>query len=80
MQGFEGFFGGGHGRGPFWGGPHHGRGSDRIHDAILRTLDAKPLTGYEVMQALEEKLPGWMQPGPEQVYPVLQLHMDRGYA
>jgi DNA-binding PadR family transcriptional regulator len=51
----------------------------RVYDAMLRLLDEKALTGYEVLQALEARVPAWFPLGPERVYPVLQMQQDRGH-
>ncbi|HEY9766201.1 MAG TPA: PadR family transcriptional regulator [Chroococcales cyanobacterium] len=51
---------------------------DRLYDSILRTLDDKSLNGYEILQEMEEKIP-WFSPGPDKIYPVLQLQVDRGH-
>ncbi|MDR0786290.1 MAG: PadR family transcriptional regulator [Gemmatimonadota bacterium] len=73
---------GGGGAGGFGGRRGPGR---RIFDrgdlkyAILRLLATKPMHGYEVMQALEERSRGWYSASAGSVYPVLQLLRDQGY-
>jgi DNA-binding PadR family transcriptional regulator len=46
---------------------------------ILRLLKEKPMHGYEVIKALEEKLGGCYTPSAGTVYPTLQLLEDQGY-
>lgn len=75
------FFGGGPGE---WG-RRRGRGrrqmfeSGEIKFVILRLLKDKPMHGYEVMKALEERMAGCYTPSAGTVYPTLQLLEDQGY-
>jgi DNA-binding PadR family transcriptional regulator len=46
---------------------------------ILRLVSAKPMHGYEVMQALEEEAGGCYKASPGSVYPTLQMLEDEGY-
>ncbi len=45
---------------------------------ILKLLKEKPMHGYEVMKALEEKTRGYYKPSPGTVYPTLQWLEDSG--
>jgi DNA-binding PadR family transcriptional regulator len=45
---------------------------------ILRTIKDKPMHGYEVMKALEDKTRGCYTPSPGTVYPTLQWLEDEG--
>jgi DNA-binding PadR family transcriptional regulator len=45
---------------------------------ILKLLNEKPMHGYEVMKALEERLHGCYSPSPGTVYPTLQWLEDEG--
>ncbi|MBI4419518.1 MAG: helix-turn-helix transcriptional regulator [Gemmatimonadetes bacterium] len=45
---------------------------------ILKLLREKPMHGYEVMKALEERTHGCYQPSPGTVYPTLQWLEDEG--
>src|SRR5262249_8613275 len=71
------------GAGPFgfWG-PRHGRrqwfGSGDMKYVILKLLNEKPMHGYEVMKALEDRLRGCYSPSPGTVYPTLQWLEDEG--
>lgn len=53
--------------------------SGEVKYVILRLIKDKPMHGYEVMKALEEKLAGCYTPSPGTVYPTLQLLEDEGY-
>ncbi|HET9605125.1 MAG TPA: PadR family transcriptional regulator [Gemmatimonadales bacterium] len=69
-----------------WGRPG-GRGrrrrqmfeSGEVKFIILRLLKDKPMHGYEVMKALEEKMAGCYSPSPGTVYPTLQMLEDEGF-
>jgi DNA-binding PadR family transcriptional regulator len=67
-------------RGFGFGGPRHGRrqwfGSGDMKYVILKLLSEKPMHGYEVMKALEERLHGCYSPSPGTVYPTLQWLED----
>ena len=73
------------GCGPRAGGPWARRGRRQVFESgemkyvILRLLRDKPMHGYEVIRALEEKLGGWYTPSAGTVYPTLQLLEDEGY-
>ncbi len=67
----------------------HGRGRHRRWRArwfesgdmkyvILKLLKDKPMHGYEVMKALEERTHGCYKPSPGTVYPTLQWLEDEG--
>ncbi|HEX9728451.1 MAG TPA: helix-turn-helix transcriptional regulator [Gemmatimonadales bacterium] len=45
---------------------------------ILKILRDKPMHGYEVMKALEERTRGCYKPSPGTVYPTLQWLEDEG--
>lgn len=68
-------------RGFAWG-PHRGRrqwfGSGDMKYVVLKLLNEKPMHGYEVMKALEERLHGCYSPSPGTVYPTLQWLEDEG--
>lgn len=81
------FFGMRRGRGPFGpGGPGFGPGGDGprffgrgdVKFALLALLQERPMHGYEMIKALEEKSGGFYSPSPGSVYPTLQLLEDRG--
>jgi DNA-binding PadR family transcriptional regulator len=78
--GRRGFFGPGgpgeHG-GPFKGGSRFfGRGD--VKYALLDLIQERPMHGYEMMKALEERSGGFYAPSAGTIYPTLQLLEDRG--
>jgi len=80
------FFGMRRGRGPFGhggpfgpggeGGRFFGRGD--IKFVLLELLQERPMHGYEMMKALEEKTGGFYTPSPGSIYPTLQMLEDGG--
>ncbi len=85
MRGFKmrmrhGFFGPG---GPFGaGGPrgegHRFFGRGDMKYALLELLQERPMHGYEMMKALEERSQGFYTPSAGSIYPTLQMLEDRG--
>jgi DNA-binding PadR family transcriptional regulator len=73
----------GHGdpREPF-GGRHGGGqrffGRGDVKYALLELLVERPMHGYEMMKALEEKSGGFYVPSAGTIYPTLQMLEDRG--
>jgi DNA-binding PadR family transcriptional regulator len=67
-------------RGPFGpkgeGQRFFGRGDVKF--ALLELLQERPMHGYEMMKALEEKSGGFYSPSPGSIYPTLQMLEDRG--
>ncbi len=66
------------GPGPFGPGRGHrffGRGD--VKYAVLELLRERPMHGYEVIKALEEKSGGFYTPSAGSIYPTLQLLEDR---
>ncbi len=53
-----------------------GRGDMKF--ALLELLQERPMHGYEMMKALEEKSGGFYAPSAGSVYPTLQMLEDRG--
>jgi DNA-binding PadR family transcriptional regulator len=80
------FFGMRRGRGPFGprgphgfggeGGRFFGRGD--VKYALLELLQERPMHGYEMIKALEQKSGGFYTPSPGSVYPTLQMLEDSG--
>ncbi len=69
--------------GPFGhGGPEGGMGRffgrGDLKYALLELLQERPMHGYEMMKALEEKSGGFYAPSPGSIYPTLQMLEDRG--
>jgi DNA-binding PadR family transcriptional regulator len=47
--------------------------------ALLELLQERPMHGYEMMKALEEKSGGFYSPSAGSIYPTLQMLEDRGF-
>src|SRR5213082_641113 len=78
LRRFRGPFGPGGPGGPGGEGPRFfGRGD--IKFALLQLLQERPMYGYEMMKALEEKSGGFYTPSPGSIYPTLQMLEDRGF-
>ncbi len=88
------FFGMHRGHGPFGPGGHFRNGPSGpgeqfgFHRAfgrgdmkyvLLELLQERPMHGYEMIKALEEKSSGFYSPSPGSVYPTLQMLEDRGF-
>lgn len=74
-------FGGHFGPGAFFG---HGDGErffgrGDVKFALLGLLRERPMYGYEMIKALEEKSGGFYTPSPGSVYPTLQMLEERGF-
>jgi len=68
-------FGGPFGHGE--GGRFFGRGDMKF--ALLELLRERPMYGYEMMKALEEKSGGFYSPSPGSIYPTLQMLEERNF-
>jgi DNA-binding PadR family transcriptional regulator len=51
----------------------------QVKFALLELLIEKPMHGYQMIKALEEKTNGLYSPSPGSIYPTLQLLEDQGY-
>jgi DNA-binding PadR family transcriptional regulator len=69
----------GHG-GPFGSGGEGGRffGRGDMKFALLELLQERPMHGYEMIKALEEKTGGFYSPSPGSIYPTLQMLEEGG--
>lgn len=87
------FFAARRGRGPFGGpggpfgpsGPFGPGGEGRVFGrgdikyVLLELLQERPMHGYEMIKALEERSGGFYTPSPGSVYPTLQMLEEGGY-
>src|SRR5216683_1819543 len=73
---FGGPFGGGRGQ-QGEGGRFFGRGDMKF--ALLLLLQERPMYGYEMIKALEERSGGFYTPSPGSIYPTLQMLEERGF-
>ncbi|MGH2495956.1 MAG: PadR family transcriptional regulator [Ktedonobacteraceae bacterium] len=78
--GFGGRFG--PGGGPFGPGREGGRffGRGDMKYALLWLLQERPMHGYEMIKALEQRSGGFYSPSPGSIYPTLQMLEEGGYA
>ena len=79
--GFGGGFGPGPGGGPFGsardGGRFFGRGDMKY--ALLWLVQERPMHGYEMIKALEQRSGGFYSPSPGSIYPTLQMLEEGGF-
>lgn len=89
------FFAMGRGRGPFGLGGHFGPGGGPFGPgreggrffgrgdmkyALLWLLQERPMHGYEMIKALEQRSGGFYSPSPGSIYPTLQMLEEGGFA
>ncbi|GAC1566959.1 MAG: hypothetical protein NVS3B14_11480 [Ktedonobacteraceae bacterium] len=81
------------GRGPFGPGGHFGPGGPfgpgreggrffgrgDMKYALLELLQERPMHGYEMIKALQERSGGFYTPSPGSIYPTLQMLEEAGY-
>lgn len=53
--------------------------SGEVKFVVLRLLREKPMHGYEIIRAMEERTGGCYSPSAGTIYPTLQLLEDEGY-
>jgi DNA-binding PadR family transcriptional regulator len=66
----------------FFGGPGRGKhffGRGDLKYVLLELLQERPMHGYEMMKALQERTGGRYTPSAGSVYPTLQMLEDRGF-
>jgi DNA-binding PadR family transcriptional regulator len=68
----------GHGHGPHFGEGRRFFGRGDVKYALLELLQERPMHGYEMMKALEERSGGFYTPSAGTIYPTLQMLEDRG--
>ncbi len=64
---------------PAFGGSFHFFGRGDVKHLILRIVEEKPMHGYEVIKAIEDRFHGFYKPSPGAVYPGLQALLRGGY-
>jgi DNA-binding PadR family transcriptional regulator len=64
--------------GPFGGEGQRFFGRGDVKFALLELLQERPMHGYEMMKALEERSGGFYVPSAGTIYPTLQMLEDRG--
>src|SRR5574340_1407201 len=62
-----------------FGGTYHFLAKGDFAGLILVALREKPMHGYEIIKALEERFHGFYKPSPGAVYPALRSLLRRGF-
>jgi len=62
---------------PF-GGSFHFLGKGDFKGILLHILEERPMHGYDIMKALEERYHGFYKPSPGSVYPALRALLRQG--
>jgi len=66
-------------RGENFGGAFHFFAKGDFGSLILHVLEDKPMHGYEIMKAIEERFHGFYKPSPGTIYPALKALHGRGH-
>jgi len=67
------------GPGPLFGGGFHFMGRGDFYGLILHLLDEKPMHGYEIIKAVEERFRGFYKPSAGAIYPALRSLTRKGF-
>ncbi len=62
-----------------FGGSFHFLARGDFAGLVLSTLQEKPMHGYEIMKAVEERFQGLYKPSPGSIYPALKSLLGKGY-
>lgn len=62
-----------------FGGSFHFLARGDFAGLVLTTLREKPMHGYEIMKAVEERFQGVYKPSPGSIYPALKALLGKGY-
>lgn len=62
-----------------FGGTYHFLAKGDFAGLVLVALQEKPMHGYEIMKALEERFHGFYKPSAGAIYPSLQSLLRRGF-
>ena len=62
-----------------FGGSFHFLARGDFKGLLLSILQEKPMHGYEIMKALEERSQGLYKPSPGSIYPALRSLLAKGY-
>ncbi len=62
-----------------FGGTFHFLARGDFAGLVLSVLQEKPMHGYEIMKALEERFNGFYKPSPGSIYPALRSLLAKGY-
>ncbi len=62
-----------------FGGSFHFLARGDFTGLVLSALQEKPMHGYEIMKALEERFHGFYKPSPGSIYPALRALLAKGF-
>ena len=62
-----------------FGGTFHFLGKGDSKGLVLHLLEARPMHGYEIIKAIEERYHGFYKPSAGAIYPALRALLRRGY-
>ena len=62
-----------------FGGSFHFLARGDFAGLVLSVLQEKPMHGYEIMKALEERFQGFYKPSAGSIYPALKSLLAKGY-
>ena len=65
-------------RAPF-GGTFHFLGKGDFKGLVLHLLEDRPMHGYEIIKAIEERYHGFYKPSAGAIYPALRALLRRGF-
>ncbi len=63
---------------PKFGGSFHFLAKGDFKGLLLHILEERPMHGYEIMKALEERYQGFYKPSPGAIYPALRALLRKG--
>ncbi len=66
-------------RGSRFGGTFHFLAKGDFKGLVLRILEDRPMHGYEIMKAIEERYHGFYKPSAGAIYPALRALLRKGY-
>jgi DNA-binding PadR family transcriptional regulator len=62
-----------------FGGFFHFFGKGDFNGLVLRLLEERPMHGYEIIKAIEERYHGFYKPSAGAIYPALRALLRKGY-
>jgi len=62
-----------------FGGFFHFFGKGDFKELVLRLLEERPMHGYEIIKAIEERYHGFYKPSAGAIYPALRALSRKGY-
>jgi len=62
-----------------FGGYFHFFGKGDFKGLVLHLLEERPMHGYEIIKAIEERYHGFYKPSAGAIYPALRALLRKGY-